>query len=50
MGIHEFTFEGTHEEPLAGPEGEIPATNRQLVGRGVEVLRVKGGKIVEDNL
>lgn len=46
----QFTFEGTHTETLAGPEGEIPATNRRLSGRGMELFRVEGGKIVEEHL
>lgn len=48
--VHEFTFEGTHEATLASPAGDVPATGRRLVGRGVEVLRVEGDKIVEDHL
>jgi len=48
--IHEFTFEGTHEQPLQGPAGEIPPTGRRLAGRGIEVLRVEGDKIIEDRL
>ncbi len=48
--VHEFTFEGTHDAPLVGPDGEIPATHRRLVGRGVEVYRIAGDKIVEDHL
>jgi len=48
--VHEFTFEGTHTDTLVGPAGEIPATNRHLVGRGVEVIRVADGKIVAFNL
>ena len=48
--IQEFTFEGTHEETLAGPGGEIPATNRHLSGRGVQIMKVEGGKITAANL
>src|SRR5436190_17038607 len=48
--VHEFTFEGTHAGTLAGPAGEIPATNRSLVGRGVEVIRVADGKIAAFHL
>lgn len=48
--VHEFTFEGTHDAPLAGPDGEIPPTHRRLVGRGVEVYRIAGDKIAEDHL
>jgi predicted ester cyclase len=45
-----FTFEGTHDGTLSSPAGEIPPTNRQLVGRGVQVLRVEGGAVVETQL
>lgn len=48
--VQQFTFEGTHEAPLAGPEGEIPATHRRLSGRGVEVIRVQDGKVAEEHL
>ena len=48
--VQEFTFEGTHTETLAGPTGDIPATNRRLVGRGIEAIRVENGKIIQDNL
>ena len=48
--VQEFTFEGTHTETLAGPTGDIPATNRRLVGRGIEAIRVENGKIAQDNL
>jgi predicted ester cyclase len=47
---HMVVFEGTHLETLAGPTGEIPATNRGVKGNGTEFLRVQGGKIVEDHL
>jgi predicted ester cyclase len=46
----EFTFEGTHEGPLAGPGGEIPATNRRLKGRGVQVFRVEGDAVTDTRL
>ena len=45
-----FLFEGTHEETLVGPTGEIPATNRQVRVRGVEFVRVEKGQIVEEYL
>ncbi len=48
--VHEFTFSGTHDAPLQGPEGEIPATHRRLEGRGVEVLQVRDGKVAADHL
>ncbi len=48
--VQEFTFEGTHEDTLVGPAGEIPATHRRVVGRGVQIVRVSGGKIAEERL
>jgi predicted ester cyclase len=48
--VQEFTFEGTHDEPLVRPAGEIPATPRQLDGRGVQVMRADGDKIAEVHL
>lgn len=47
---HQFTFSGTHKETLMSPAGEIPATNRSVEGRGAELFRVQGGKVVEDHL
>ena len=48
--VQEFTFEGTHEDTLLGPAGEIPATYRHLKGRGAQFLRVKDGEIVDTRL
>jgi len=48
--VHEFTFAGTHDASLHGPDGEIPATHRRLEGRGVEIYRVADGKIAETHL
>ena len=48
--VQEFTFEGTHEGTLSGPAGDIPATNRRLTGRGVQILRVEDGKVAEARL
>ena len=46
----QFTFQGTHKEPLSGPGGEIPATGRQLTGRGTQLIRVEGDKVAEFHL
>ena len=46
----EFTFEGTHEAPLSGPAGEVPATNRRLNGRGVQIFRVENDAVVDTRL
>ena len=48
--VQEFTFEGTHEGTLSGPAGDIPATNRRLTGRGVQILRVDSGKVADARL
>jgi predicted ester cyclase len=48
--VQEFTFEGTHEGTLWSPAGDIPATNRRLNGRGVQLLRIEGGAIADTRL
>lgn len=48
--IQQFTFEGTHEETLVGPAGEIPATHKRVKGRGLELMRVEKDKVAEDHL
>jgi steroid delta-isomerase-like uncharacterized protein len=46
----EFTFEGTHEATLSSPTGDIPATHKQLTGRGVQIFRIQGGMIADTRL
>lgn len=48
--VQRFTFEGTHTDTLAGPMGEIEATDRHLVGRGAQFMRVENGEITETQL
>jgi len=48
--VQEFTFEGTHDGTLASPAGEIPATGRQLRGRGVQIFRVDGDTVADTRL
>ena len=48
--VQEFMFEGTHDDTLSGPAGDIPATHRRLTGRGVQILRVEDGKVAEARL
>jgi SnoaL-like polyketide cyclase len=48
--VQEFTFEGTHDATLSGPGGDIPATHRQLKGRGVQVFRVVDGAVTDARL
>jgi steroid delta-isomerase-like uncharacterized protein len=46
----EFTFEGTHEDTLSSPNGDIPATHKQLKGRGVQVFKVEGDVVTDTRL
>jgi predicted ester cyclase len=46
----EFTFEGTHEDTLSSPAGDIPPTHKRLNGRGVQILRVAGDTVVDTRL
>ena len=48
--VQEFVFEGTHTAPLQTPAGEVPATNRPLRGRGVQILRIEGETVVDTRL
>ena len=48
--VQEVVMEGTHTAPLVGPAGTIPATHKKVVGYGVQILRVEGGKIAEARL
>lgn len=48
--VQEFTFEGTHTDTMSTPAGEIPATNRRLRGRGVQLLRAEGGILADTRL
>ncbi len=49
-GVQRITFNGTHQDTLSGPGGDVPATNRRLSGRGLQMFRVHDGKIVEEHL
>jgi steroid delta-isomerase-like uncharacterized protein len=46
----EFTFEGTHEDTLSSPSGDIPATHKRLDGRGVQIFKVDGEVVTETRL
>ena len=48
--VQEFVFSGTHTAPLQSPMGEIPATNRTLRGRGVQIFRVQDGTVSDTRL
>ncbi|HSC49015.1 MAG TPA: nuclear transport factor 2 family protein [Gaiellaceae bacterium] len=47
----EWTFTGTNDGPFRLPDGtEVPATGRSVEIKGMELVEVRGGKIVVDNL
>ena len=48
--VQEFTFEGTHSDTLASPQGDLPPTNKRLSGRGVQALDIRDDKISEVRL
>ena len=47
----EWSFVATHTGPFQLPDGsELPATGRRVELRGMELVEVRDGKIVVDNL
>jgi ketosteroid isomerase-like protein len=47
----EWVFVGTHTGPVVLPDGtEVPPTGKRVEVRGMEIVRVREGKIVVDNL
>ena len=48
--VQEFVFSGTHTAPMESPMGEIPATNRSLSGRGVQIFRIEAGMVADTRL
>jgi steroid delta-isomerase-like uncharacterized protein len=47
----EWTFAGTHTGPFQLPDGtELPPTGKRVEIRGMELVQVRDGKIVVDNL
>jgi steroid delta-isomerase-like uncharacterized protein len=47
----EWVFVGTHTGPIALPDGtEVPATGKRVEVHGMEVVRLRDGKIVANNL
>jgi len=47
----EWTFEGTHTGAFPLPDGsELPPTGKRLKIRGMELVQMRDGKIVVDNL
>jgi steroid delta-isomerase-like uncharacterized protein len=45
--VQEVTMEGTHTAPLEGPAGKIQPTNKKVVSKGIQVLKIQDGKIAE---
>ena len=47
----EWTFAGTQTGPLALPDGtQLPPTGKRLEIKGMELVQVRDGKIILDNL
>ena len=47
----EWVFAGTHTGPVVLPDGtEVPPTGKRVEVQGMELVRVREGKIVVDNL
>ena len=47
----EWVFVGTHTGPLVLPDGsEVPATGKRVEMPGMELVKMRNGKIVVDNL
>lgn len=47
----EWVFVGTHTGPDVLPDGtEVPPTGKRVEVRGMELVRVRNGKIVVDNV
>jgi len=48
--IQEFAFVGTHTGTLHSPAGDIPETNRQLRGRGTQIIHIEDGLVADTRL
>ena len=47
----EWVFVGTHTGPVVLPDGtELPPTGKRVEVQGMELVRIRDGKIVVDNL
>jgi steroid delta-isomerase-like uncharacterized protein len=45
----EITWEGTQSGPMAGPQGEIPPSNRRAVVKAAQVLKFSDHQIKENH-
>jgi predicted ester cyclase len=48
--VQEYTFEGTHRGILTGPLGEILPTNRKVINKGVQLIKIEDDLVVEYRL
>ena len=48
--VEEVTFEGTHQAPLEGPTGTIPATGKRLVVKAVLITRYENELAIESRV
>jgi predicted ester cyclase len=48
--IQEITMEGNHSGPLEGPMGIVPPTQKKVVSKGVQILRVENGQVAEAHI
>lgn len=48
--VTESVYEGTHTGTLRTPNGDVPATGRQVRGRQIAVQRVKGDQVWSEHL
>jgi predicted ester cyclase len=48
--VQEYTFEGTHRGTLNGPLGQILPTNRKVVNKGVQLIKIEDDLVVEYRL
>ena len=48
--VQEVVMEGINTGQLDGPGGKIQPTNRKLVSKGIQVLKIEDGKITETRI
>jgi len=48
--VQEIVMEGINTGPLDGPAGKIQPTNRKLVAKGIQVLKIENDKITETRI
>ena len=45
-----WTTGGTHSGPMLTPNGELPATGKDVSMTGISIVRVANGKVVEERI